>query len=659
LRRLLLLPLLLAALPTLAGEEVAVGPAPGWVERVEVADAPAPADVRNGIYALLTDHQVRVGGAQAGEYFRRVRKVLTSAGVQDASELSIDFDPSFETLVMHDVTVVRGGKRLPQLAQLDLRVIEKEPESEDRIYDGQRTAVLFLKDVRPGDILDYDYSLDGHNPLLGGKYADELELADSLPTRRIRHRLLFPANRPLQFRGRKPLIEQRGGEVVYVWQRDDVAPTADEDSTPSWFDPVELVQVTEFPTWTAVAQWANDLFQPDAASRAAVHALAARLMREHAGVDAQRTAAIRFVQDDIRYLGIEMGRNSHQPHQPADTLRDRYGDCKDKAFLLALLLRELGLDARPAMVNTRLRHRLDDYLPSPFVFDHVIVQVRDGGHTYWIDGTLAEQGGRLETLETPSDETALVVAPDTRTLATIRTRNDGSALIDETYDEKAGTLAVVATYRGSAADDLRARLATTSLHDLGRDHLNRFAGDHPRIEPIGGPAVHDDRDANVVVITERYRLRDFLVNGAFHHTPRWIADALKRPETMVRSMPLAFDYPLDVTERTTILFAAGGSRKGTVRSNESPTFHYERKMESDGNRVVITDHLRSLRDAVPVPDVPAHLAALNDVAGELPLVVTPRPAFAEVAATDRGVAIMAVLVGVLLWLGRRLIPKRA
>jgi transglutaminase-like putative cysteine protease len=659
LRKLLILAAVLVSMPVLAGEDVSSGPAPGWVERAVVDDAKAPADVRNGIYALLTDHQVRVRGTQASEYFRRVRKVLTSAGVQDASELSIDFDPSFETLVLHDVAIVRGGKRLPQLDLADLRVIEKEPESDDRIYDGQRTAVLFLKDVRPGDVIDYDYSLAGANPLLGGKYADELVLGDSLPTRRIRHRLLIAAGQPLHYRGRAPQIEHRGGDDVYLWQRDDVPPTTDEDSAPSWYDPEEIVQVTQFDSWAAVAAWADNLFQPDAASRAAVRALAARITREHAGAQAQRTAAIRFVQDEIRYLGIEMGRNSHEPHQPAATLRDRYGDCKDKAFLLALLLRELGLDARPAMVNTRLRHRLDDYLPSPFVFDHVIVQVRDAGHTYWIDGTLAEQGGSLETLETPSDETALVVAPDTRTLTSIATRNDGAVLIDETFDEKGGTLAVAATYRGSAADDLRSRLATTSLHDLGRTHLNRFAADHPRIEAISGPAVRDDRDANVLVVTEHYRVRDFLTNGAFHYTPRWIADAIKRPETMVRSTPLAFDYPLDITERTTILFAAGGRREGTNKTHDAPAFRYERTTEVDGTRVIITDRLRSLRDAVPVAGVPQHLAALNDVADQLPLVVRPRESLAEAASTDRGLVLVALLVGGLLWLGRRLIPKRA
>ena len=70
-------------------------------------------------------------------------------------------------------SVVRDGKRVSQLDPAAVRVIEKEDESEERIYDGERTALLFLNDVRPGDVLDYSWSLEGSNPLLGGKYDDQ------------------------------------------------------------------------------------------------------------------------------------------------------------------------------------------------------------------------------------------------------------------------------------------------------------------------------------------------------------------------------------------------------------------------------------------------------------------------------------------------------
>ena len=87
-------------------------PAPSWIDRVDVRDEKAPADVRNGIWGLLTDHQIRVDGEHVTDYYRNVRKVATSAGVQDASQLSIDFDPTYETLIVHEAAVIRDGKRM-------------------------------------------------------------------------------------------------------------------------------------------------------------------------------------------------------------------------------------------------------------------------------------------------------------------------------------------------------------------------------------------------------------------------------------------------------------------------------------------------------------------------------------------------------------------
>src|SRR5262245_22772059 len=170
---------MLVAAPLLRAADFDVRPTPAWTEP---ASLPAAGAERAGVAGILTDHQVRVNGSNVDEYFRRVRKVVSAAGVQNASELSIDFDPSYQRLVLHDVALVRGASRVNQLDARAVRIIEKEPESDEKIYDGQLTALLFLKDVRPGDVIDYSFSLDGANPLLGGKYADEFDFDATVPT---------------------------------------------------------------------------------------------------------------------------------------------------------------------------------------------------------------------------------------------------------------------------------------------------------------------------------------------------------------------------------------------------------------------------------------------------------------------------------------------
>src|SRR5258708_3270917 len=328
--------------------------APSWIDTVVADGRTTNGSARSGVDGLLEDHQIRVAGANADEYFRRVQRVVTSAGVQNASEVSIDFDPSYQRLVLHDAAIIRDGKRIDEMARDDVRVIEKEADAKDSIYDGQLTALLFLKDVRPGDVIDYSWSLEGSNPLLGGRYADEFDFGARVPTRLMRHRIIWPASRPLHI-SKPASIEHRGAEDVYTWERSDVKANDAEDSIPEWYERSETVQVTEHGSWNEVAQWSAALFRLDDKSKAAVAKLGNDVRTSNHGREAALVGSIRFVQDDIRYLGIEMGRGSHEPRQPAVVLAQRYGDCKDKALLLATLLRELGIEAYPALVNTKLR----------------------------------------------------------------------------------------------------------------------------------------------------------------------------------------------------------------------------------------------------------------------------------------------------------------
>jgi hypothetical protein len=657
------------ALP-LYSSEVAVRPAPVWVEPLvaETSLAVARQNVRWGIYDFVNDHQVR-GDVR---YFRIARKVLSPSGVQNASELELDFDPSFERLVVHHVDVLRGGERIDSLEPDEIRVIEKEDDSDDRIYDGERTALLFIKDVRPGDVIDYAWSVEGANPLLGGRYTDEYDLSSGVPTRLLRHRLLWPAGRPLQWRGGDPAISMNGDTQVLVWERHDVGALDVEDELPSWYEPWQSIQVSEFASWQEVGAWATERFTIDARSSEAVKQLAAKLSAEHPTRDARITAAIRFVQDEVRYLGIEMGRNSHEPHQPWETLESRWGDCKDKTLLLVALLRELGLEAYPALVNTRIAHRLAEKLPSPFLFDHVIAQVIDRGRVQWVDGTISDQGGNLATIETPGDGMALVVRDGTSALTKIVPNTHGATLVEQTYTttdyQKPTLLAMKTTFTGAEADAARSQLAAMSLEDYAHERINALAFDQPKIASDGLPRVSDDRAKNVIVVTEQYRVPELWSDGDWSWYPRVLGSHLTRPETMIRSMPLAFPHPLNVRQTVTFNFPEKLDVRKSTSVTETPTFRYESSVDTNGKTVTIRQSLRSLSDAVAVKDIPEHLTKLSAIWSEIGLRLAPPGAVASAGKEEPssdvpnwivGSILVACFVGICWMLATRRRPAAA
>jgi len=101
----------------------------------------------------------------------------------------------------------------------------------------------------------------------------------------------------------------------------------------------------------------------------------------------QIKAALQLVQDRIRYVYIGLNGGNFMPAAADETWTRRFGDCKAKTALLLAVLRGLGIRGEAVLVNSLGGDGINERLPTPFVFDHVLVRVNLGKQTYWLDGT--------------------------------------------------------------------------------------------------------------------------------------------------------------------------------------------------------------------------------------------------------------------------------
>jgi len=190
--------------------------------------------------------------------------VLTTAALESVSQLRLDFDPSFERLAIHHIHIIRDGRTIDALKPKEVKLIQEETELDQQLFNGTQSAVVFLNDVRAGDVIDYAYTVTGDNPILGGRYADGFYLTEGEPVERIRRRLLWPAGRTLHYRSvnidAEPVIRTAGNQTEYTWERLNVPAMQFEDSTPDWFNPYPAVYLSEFATWGEVVEWARPLY---------------------------------------------------------------------------------------------------------------------------------------------------------------------------------------------------------------------------------------------------------------------------------------------------------------------------------------------------------------------------------------------------------------
>lgn len=619
---LLALPLAAAAAPRRAFD---VAPPPAWVAPVP-ADLAAPphAEASGGTDYLVADDQVRVTAAGPEKFHRVVQRVLSESGISDAAELSVDYDPTYERVTLHAVTIVRGGRRIDALRPSEVKVLQRERELEMRLFDGSSSLVLFLHDVRVGDVVESSYTVRGANPVFAGKFAGGFSLAYSVPVGRIRARLLWPADRPLAWRAHgaalEPAVARRGGEVEYRWARDDVAPVPDEGDLPPGFDAWPWIQLSEYRSWAEVVEWALPLYAAAPPSRAMEERLAA--WRALPTAEARARAALRFVQDEVRYLGIELGQSSHRPHAPAEVFARRFGDCKDKTLLTVSLLRALGVAAAPALVHTDDAAAVEGRLPSPFAFDHVIVRATLDGAVHWLDPTRSLERGPIPSREAPTFGRALVIAPGEASLQEIPPPEPPLLDVTSTWTVarfgEPATLVIVTRLAGTRAVSMRHLLADTPRAELEKRYLDHYAHVEPGIALARPLAVEDAADEDRMVLTETYRVPAIAAGEEKDFWAEAVGNVVKDPQTALRKLPLGIAHPVHVREELRVHLPGPATVAPEGRTVSTATARLTRTADVRGPVVSVTFDYRSLADRTPPERVAEHLRALRamrDLAG--------------------------------------------
>src|SRR6185437_10954224 len=159
-------------------DQWSIAPEPSWVAPAPTAPTEQAPPDESVLEYLLDDTQERVT-AKTVERYRHIRfRPRSPAQVEDGSQVELDFNPAFERLVIHHVRVERDGRALAALTAREVKLVQREKGFEERIYDGTLSALVFLHDVRVGDVVDYAYSVEGANPVLGGKYVTAFPVAD-------------------------------------------------------------------------------------------------------------------------------------------------------------------------------------------------------------------------------------------------------------------------------------------------------------------------------------------------------------------------------------------------------------------------------------------------------------------------------------------------
>ena len=580
---------------------------PHFYDQQSPASLPDPGENQHW---LLQERQINA--AQNETFVHAVRQVLTMDGVQNGSTLSFDFNPGYQSLTLHWARIWRGAEHLERLDPGSVKIVQPERDLDEYALNGQKSAVLVLDDVRVGDILDYAYTIKGANPVLGGRFSAVVPVQLAQPAERLLTRVLWPAGRRLYAKPHgcavQPAVIAGKGALEYVWDFQPAPGAVAEDFLPRWYDPEPWVQLSECKTWAEVNQWAAALFRVTAPC---APELAAKIAawRQLDSQEAQVLAVLRFVQEDVRYFGIEIGDSTEKPAEPSTVFTRRFGDCKDKSLLFVTILRSLGMEAFPVLVNTVYGRAIEDWQPTASAFDHCIAAVVCDGQTYWLDPTMNYQRGPLASHYLPAYERGLVISPRTTGLTVIpTTTSQPQTTITEYFLLRGKTgpaeLKVVTLAADRDADTLRELFATTKRSDLEKHYTHFYADLYPGIRMSSPIDLEDDEAQDRFQTTEYYALdpgwlkpdQDRRYRCTFY--PAAMAAALGKPVDTDRRQPLAIRYPEHLilhTEATLPEDLPAEAGKNTV---DDAAFTFRKGYQSAGNKLIMGYEYQALSDVV-------------------------------------------------------------
>ncbi len=603
--------------------------------RVEFAPAPSAfdmtpvktggADARDkssgGLRHWLTQSMFDISGQTPVHTSRSVVQVTGSDGLQAAANVSVTFDPGYEKVLFHAVRVHRGGEVREAGRPEAFEVIQRELNMERAVYDGRMTAHMVIPDIREGDVVETAYSIIGEHPALKGFFNWWFILQWSAAVAETRCTIRAAASRDLKIRpmGRAvtPTDTTADGVRTLDWRAIDLPPYRGERGSPASFTGFSAVQVADAASWARIADVFRPYYEPGELP-AGLAADVAAIAAAHPTPEARVAEGLRFVQGTLRYHSVSIGEGGFRPRPVSQIWDVRFGDCKDASLLLTGVLRQLGVQADCALVNTFRGDGLTTELPSVHAFNHCIVRARVGDRSYWLDPTHPRQAGDLAHLTQAHFYQALPLVADARLEVMPEPALQTISETTETWTfparaDQSAELELTSVFRGWRADGARHWAANQGQEAMIRHLKESLERDlASSISSAGRFELKDDEVNNVLTLVERYYVDEPFrkVDGARRFLSRDDVVGPQLPDVgpEPRREPLMMGAPRRVSNRRVFRFGGPMTLPAWRQTFTGPRgMTLSTELAWTGKREAVHELILTVpQSELAAPDVPAY-----------------------------------------------------
>ncbi len=378
---------------------------------------------------LLNDtNQIRYEADGTSQYQGEISlMILTEKGRRNKSSVAMGFNAAYGSLRFLQASVIKPDGRTVDIdLEKQVRETISVGQMSANIYDpNQKTVRLSVPDLEIGDVLRYAYAGERTKTVVPNTWADWFVFEETEPIIHAIYEINAPSSLPLvhsvlrdEIPGTVQISEKQAGDrILYRWEIRDVPRMFKEPKMPARHTVVQRALLSTVSDWEHLSTWYWELSKPRLETvTPEMKAKVKELTKDLPDRQKQIEAIFRFVSQDIRYMGITIEDEApgYEPHNVSLTFNNRYGVCRDKAALLAAMLRIGGFEAYPVLIY--VGPKKDPGVPQPW-FNHAITAVRDEDGSYQLMDSTNENTRDLLPAYL-SDCSYLVAHPDGETLQT-------------------------------------------------------------------------------------------------------------------------------------------------------------------------------------------------------------------------------------------------
>jgi tetratricopeptide (TPR) repeat protein/transglutaminase-like putative cysteine protease len=355
-----------------------------------------------GALILLKDYQLTINEkGQSKLVIRILGKIYNKQARSDYSQIPIGYNSYYEDATLDYARVIHNDGTVREVPK-DAVQLKTTPDMRGGVkYTDSRYLSFALSGLDIGTAFDYQVTLNQKTPIIDGEWFDNHCFASMLhslsppyipridPVLTSRYTLRLPKETEFQYRlsqsSANPKKKSINGQDVYFWEFLNVPAITIEGGMPQLSKLCPILVISSLKDWAQLDQWASEkLLIKTEITQDVIDK--AKELSSGAITNYEKIKSISdFIQNNIQYVYADLEHGGYTPHSASEILSSRYGDCKDQTILLISLLKSIGIEAYPALINP---YPYDEFveIPAPY-FSHLITYIPGTEGDIWLDMT--------------------------------------------------------------------------------------------------------------------------------------------------------------------------------------------------------------------------------------------------------------------------------